>query len=443
MKKSTQALLVLGLSAFAGCTMKSTGLEWMHANTGGAAGDTGAGGKGGGGGSGGSGGSAILTGGAGGQATGGTRGGDAATAPDDARGDDAIASAGGSTGTGGTTPTDGAATGGAPGTGGVLRIDGAVATGGISGTGGTAASGGTGGIDAPPIPADARDAADGQRREVPRDVAPDLGIDVPLDTAGPPDLPIGPDLREFIDAPRYEAGQPLALVWSDEFDGAAGSGVDVGNWTYITWPPGQVNNEVEQYTSSTNNVFQDGNGHLVIRALYSADANNPYTSGRIETSGKYAFGPGHRIEVLAKLPAGQGSFPAILMKGSTGSWPDSGALGLMEQYGQDKSWFYATAYAPSTAGSGVTPKTKYTFPNATTASADWHLYAVDWYWDHLVFWVDDHITLTSTYATSSPFYTITENIVLDVALGGDMGGTVDNTAFPMEMLVDYVRVYNL
>jgi hypothetical protein len=57
--------------------------------------------------------------------------------------------------------------------------------------------------------------------------------------------------------------------------------------------------------------------------------------------------------------------------------------------------------------------------------------------------VDDHITLTSTYTPSSPFYTITEYVVLDVAIGGDMGGTIDNTAFPMEMSVDYVRVYNL
>jgi beta-glucanase (GH16 family) len=115
----------------------------------------------------------------------------------------------------------------------------------------------------------------------------------------------------------------------------------------------------------------------------------------------------------------------------------------MEQYGQDKSWFYATAYAPNTAGSGVTSKTRYTFPDETTASADWHLYAVDWYSDRIVFWVDDHITLTTTYGPTSPFYNITEYIVLDLALGGDMGGTIDNSAFPMEMLVDYVRVYNL
>jgi hypothetical protein len=443
MKRATPVLLSLGLLALAGCTVKSSGLGWVQANSGGATGDTSPGGAGG---------ARSATGGAGGQGTGGMPGGDAATSPDDVPRSDGPASSGEGTGTGGVAPTGGAASGGhsgAGGTGGLLGQDGAVAmdgipgTGGVAGGGGATATGGTGGSDGPSSSADARDAADGQRREVLRDVTPDVGLDVPLDTAAPPDVPLGPDLREPIDAPRNEAGQALTLAWSDEFDGEANTAVDSGKWTHITWAPGEVNNEAQQYTSSLNNVFQDGNGHLVIRARYSASATNPYTSGRIETSGKVSFGPGHRIEVLAKLPAGQGSFPAILMKGTTGTWPDSGALGLMEQYGQDKSWFYATAYAPSTAGSGVTSKTKYTFADATTASADWHLYAVDWYWDHLVFWVDDHITLTSTYTPSSPFYTITEYVVLDVAIGGDMGGTIDNTAFPMEMSVDYVRVYNL
>ena len=59
----------------------------------------------------------------------------------------------------------------------------------------------------------------------------------------------------------------------------------------------------------------------------------------------------------------------------------------------------------------------------------------------LVFQVDGQTILTSTYAPSSPFYRIAEYFVLDVALGGDMGGAVDNSAFPMQMIVDYVRVY--
>ena len=85
---------------------------------------------------------------------------------------------------------------------------------------------------------------------------------------------------------------------------------------------------------------------------------------------------------------------------------------------------------------------KYTFASTTTASSDFHVYSVDWYADHIVFQVDDIEIARTTFATSSPFYTIPEYLILDLALGGTMGGTIDNNAFPMDMIVDYVRVYS-
>lgn len=443
MKRLTLVLLALGLGAFAGCTVNSAGLGEAHDNTGGAAGDTGSGGQGG---------AGTATSGTGGQGTGGGQGGDAATSSVDARRADTVPNSGGWTGTGGVAGSGGTVAsggvlsdGGAPGSGGSAGRDGAVATGGIPGTGGqTGSGGGTGGSTNPD---GARGTADA-RRDGPRDGIADRGPDISLgsDSAPGPDLPpdmpfVESDGSYSSEAPISEAGLPLVLAWSDEFNGEVGTGIDVAKWSYVTWGPGQVNNEAQQYTSSTNNVFHDGAGHLVLRGLYKSAAANPYTSGRIETKGKVAFGPGHHIEVRAMLPAGMGSFPAILMQGISGTWPDSGALGLMEQYGQDKSWFYATAYAGNAAGSGKTSKTQYTFPDALTASADFHVYSLDWYSDHLVFQVDGQTIVTSNYATSSPFYNITEYFVLDVALGGDMGGAIDNSAFPMDMVVDYVRAY--
>lgn len=180
----------------------------------------------------------------------------------------------------------------------------------------------------------------------------------------------------------------------------------------------------------------------MLRGRYSAGATNPYTSGRIDTNGKASFGPGHRIEVKAKLPAGIGSFPAIVMMGTTGTWPQCGELALMEQYGQDKSWFYSQVSAGNAAGSGSTDSIQYTFPNATTASADFRLYSLDWYSDRVVFKVDGNLIMTSNYDPSSPLYSVPEYIILDVAIGGNMGGTVDNNGFPMDMVVDYVRVYS-
>jgi beta-glucanase (GH16 family) len=444
--RSTLVLLALGAIVVVGCTVKDSGLALTHAaGAGGAMPSGGAGGS-------------TATGGGGG--SGGVSG-DAAAAPGDASRLDAKPNTGGAPGTGGISGSDGAvdtnrdgdwrelgsvgdgtsSTGGVPSTGGSTGMGGA---GGSAGAGGT----GSGGTSVPDGSADADDARDvGDARPDARDVFRDRAPDSPPDSQDvaldmPPDKPfVESDGSYFAEVPTGEAGSPLVLAWSDEFNGNANTGINVGKWSYVTWGPGEVNHEAQQYTSSTNNVFLDGAGHLVLRALYNPAAANPYTSGRIETKGKVAFGPGYHIEVRAQLPAGGGSFPGILLRGSSGTWPESGALGLMEQYGEDKSWFYSTAYAGDAAGSGKTDKTKYTFPDAITASADFHVYSLDWYWDHIVFQVDGQTILTTAYEPSSPFYSITEYIVLDLAVGGDMGGTIDNGAFPMEMLVDYVRVY--
>jgi beta-glucanase (GH16 family) len=327
----------------------------------------------------------------------------------------------------------------------------------MTGLGGVAGAGGATGVGGSTQSDGSSDAVEARAGDVALEGGPDVGLDVAADHGdgdmGVPDVPLdardardgraGRDGRDASDVLRGEAGATLNLVWYDEFNAAANTGVDVSKWSYVTWLPGQVNNEKQQYTSNLTNVHHDGNGNLVLSGQYKPSATSSYTSGRIDTNGKVSFGPGHRIEVRAKLPAGAGSFPGIVMMGTSGTWPTCGQLSLMEQYGQDKSWFYSTVYAGSAAGSGSTDKIAYDFPDATTASTDFHVYSVDWYTDHVVFQVDGDEILSSAYATTSPLHNVTEYLILDVALGGDMGGTIDNTAFPMDMLVDYVRVYEL
>jgi beta-glucanase (GH16 family) len=365
---------------------------------------------------------------------------------------DGLAGLDGSVGVGGTVQTGGVrggggalGTGGVPGTGGGVVLDGALATGGEPGMGGVTSLGGapgTGGaLDAAADTGIRADAAD-----LPDDaVAPDhAGSEAAVEVAA--DLRDARDARILADGRRdgVRVDVPSAsLVWSDEFDAPANTGIDSTKWNYVTWPPGQVNNEKQRYTDSLNNVFHDGEGHLVLRARYAPNAAYPYTSGRIDTSHKVSFGPGHRVEVRAKLPAGGGSFPGIVMMGTSGSWPTCGQLSLMEQYGQDKSLVYAAVYAGSASGSGSTDNTPYAFPDATAAGADFHVYSLDWYSDHVDFWVDGDAVLSSDYAKTSPLSNITEYVILDLALGGDMGGVIDNDAFPMDMVIDYVRVYEL
>jgi beta-glucanase (GH16 family) len=292
-------------------------------------------------------------------------------------------------------------------------------------------------VDAPPsgnldVAADAPSAPD-----LARDTTPDLPI-TPADAADPLRRDSATLRRDTAPDAVIDTRPPLTLLWSDEFEGAANTGVDTSKWSYVTWAAGQVNNEKQRYTANRENVYLDGDGNLVLRALKSA---TEYTSGRIETNGIFSFKTG-RIEVRAKLPAGIGSFPGIVMMGTSGGWPECGEIGLMEQWGQDKSCMYASAYADSSANSGDKRKVQYDFANATTASTEFHIYSADWYSDYLVIQVDGQEVMRTSFGTNSPFYTTPEYIILDVAVGGNMGGTIDQNGFPMDMVVDYVRVYS-
>jgi beta-glucanase (GH16 family) len=270
--------------------------------------------------------------------------------------------------------------------------------------------------------------------DLPADNAPDVLADLV------PDLPAAAE--DTADAQPVTPDSPgLPLLWQDEFDGPKGTAVDPGKWEHVLWAPNTVNAEKQQYTDSLDNVFLDGEGHVVIRALKSGLG---YTSGRIDTQGKFEFKTG-RLEVRAKLPAGAGSFPGIIALGTQGIWPACGELALMEQYGQpqDKSWFYAGAYADGSPGSGDKRNNRHDFLDATTASTDFHIYSVDWSSNQVVFQVDGVEITRTSFGTSSPFSSIPEFITLDVAVGGNMGGDIDPNAFPMDMVVDYVRVYSL
>jgi beta-glucanase (GH16 family) len=424
MKKAKWFFLALALIASSNCRVNGDGLPKVAELGTGSGGDLGAGGaqdsK-----------SATVE--AGGLGSGGAGG---------AVGFDGATSSGGRTSFGGAIGLDGAtSSGGAADSDAAWSSGGGTVSGGTLGSGDTTGTGGAGGAGGSPSLDAANDRTDVPIGDVTPETLTDGVADVPADERKL-DVPEDPaDAKDVVEAASPDNRPTMTLVWSDEFNGLAKTGVNPAKWSYVTWGPGQVNNEAQAYTSRLENVFQDGAGNLVIRALNTPFAGNAYTSGRIESNGHFSFNTG-RVEVRAKLPQGIGSFPGIIGMGTIGTWPQCGELALMEQYGQDKSWFYVAAHAGSASGSGDTGNVKYTFASTTTASSDFHVYSVDWYADHIVFQVDDIEIARTTFATSSPFYTIPEYLILDLALGGTMGGTVDNNAFPMDMIVDYVRVYS-
>jgi len=251
------------------------------------------------------------------------------------------------------------------------------------------------------------------------------------------------------------------LVWSDEFNGSAGTPPDPTKWNYDLGGGGWGNAEIETYTNSTNNAFQDGKGNLVIRAI--RDANGQYTSARLQTGspgasthttdGNWQFG---RIQARIKLPYGKGVWPAFWMLGENinqVNWPTCGEVDIMENFGtfnNNLAINNGTAHGPGYSGGDGITKT-YKFPLGRTVQDDFHIYAIEWSQDSIEFFVDGQSYHKVTPASlpagrqwvfNAPFF-----ILLNLAIGGPNTflGTPSPTApFPnQDMLVDYVRVYQL
>ena len=243
------------------------------------------------------------------------------------------------------------------------------------------------------------------------------------------------------------------LVWSDEFDSDV---IDEEKWNKLLWRPGWVNNELQAYTAETNNIFIE-NGNLVLQALYQPGYTGTdyqgngyttdYTSGRLNTAGKAEWSYG-RFEIRAKLPEGVGSWPAIWMLGSSISsigWPACGEIDIMEHVGFDEGNIHASIH--TTAYNHILGTQKTAHINVPTATDSFHVYTLEWTANYMYFMVDDH-PLHFVYNDSEndvdkwPFDQ-SAYLILNLAVGGDWGGAqgVDNSSFPMSMLVDYVRIY--
>jgi uncharacterized protein (TIGR03437 family) len=250
------------------------------------------------------------------------------------------------------------------------------------------------------------------------------------------------------------------LVWSDEFNGKAGSPPDPAKWNFDIGrgnPPGWGNNELETYTNLPQNAFQDGNGNLIIRAI--RESNGSYTSARLQTGapgastqttdGHWQYG---RILARIKLPYLKGTWPAFWTLGEnigTAGWPACGEIDIMENFGGNKNnagLNTGTAHGPGySGGQGISKP--YTLPYGEKVADDFHVYAIEWSQDSIQWSVDGIVYHKATPASlpagarwvfNAPFF-----ILLNVAVGGNAAGSPDaNASFPpQDMLVDYVRVY--
>ncbi|QED38609.1 family 16 glycosylhydrolase [Antarcticibacterium arcticum] len=230
-----------------------------------------------------------------------------------------------------------------------------------------------------------------------------------------------------------------ALVWADEFnvDGSP----DNSKWGFDTGAGGWGNNEPQFYTSRSENVRVD-NGLLRITAKKESYEGAPYTSARINTQGKFSFKYG-KVEVRAKLPEGGGTWPAIWMLGSnfqTVGWPASGEIDIMEHKGNEPGKIHSAIHTPSSYGA----TTNSGFRTVANVSSEFHVYAVEWTPQKIVFSVDGvvHYTYMPSVRNNSTWpFDAPQFIILNVAMGGNFGGNIDPNFLSGTMEIDYVRVY--
>jgi beta-glucanase (GH16 family) len=239
------------------------------------------------------------------------------------------------------------------------------------------------------------------------------------------------------------------LSWSDEFNGPNGSSPDPAKWSFDIGGSGYGNNELESYTNRPANV-QQKNGNLVITALkedYTGpDGLRHYTSGRIRTQGHFSQAYG-RFEASIQLPLGKGIWPAFWLLGddvATAGWPRCGEIDILETIGAP-STMYSTLHGPGYSGAnGISAK--YQLPAGEAVNTGFHIYAVEWAPNDIKFYLDDHLIVErsptnlppgTTWVYDHPFF-----IILNLATGGNWPGNPDETtAFPQQMLVNYMRVY--
>ena len=240
--------------------------------------------------------------------------------------------------------------------------------------------------------------------------------------------------------------EPVAqYLWHDEFDGET---IDTSKWTFEigTGASGWGNNEWEYYTNRKENAYVK-DGVLHIRAQKENYEGQKYTSARMLTKGKFAFKYG-TVEARIALPTGKGIWPAFWMLGQNideVSWPACGEIDIIEAVNSENKiygtnhWANGSEYATYGNNTGDYRNQKFELD-----ITQFHTYKFTWDEKYIRMFVDDfmyHEILIEgnegdTEEFHKPFF-----FLLNVAVAGNWPGfEVDDSQFPNEMLVDYIRV---
>jgi beta-glucanase (GH16 family) len=227
------------------------------------------------------------------------------------------------------------------------------------------------------------------------------------------------------------------LIWSDEFNYTGKP--DSSKWGYNLGAGGWGNNEAEYYTNRIDNATVK-NGTLKIIAKKEKYDSSEYTSARLLTKNKFSFTYG-KVVARAKIPFGKGTWPAIWMLGAndeTVGWPDCGEIDIMEHAGNRLNKIYGTLHYPGHSG-GEADGSIIMVKNVTTT---FHIYSVEWDSAAVNISVDGRLIHSVVNSGKIPF---NHNffLIMNVAMGGGFGGTIDTAFKSAAMEVDYIRVYQI
>lgn len=216
------------------------------------------------------------------------------------------------------------------------------------------------------------------------------------------------------------------LIWNDEFNNDC---LDEDKWTIEDWAA--IKNNELQYYSPNNVKVEDGVLKLISRE--ERYKGRDYTSGAVHTKDKFELLYG-KVEIRAKLPAGQGLFPAFwMMTNQEDSWLPE--IDIMEMLGHKPNEIWMVVHWLDEEGKLTSDSHSFIGPDY---SQEFHTFSIEWTPDSIAWFIDGvERYRTNVFVPRENMY-----LYLNTAIGGNWPGSPDRTTeFPAAFEIDYVRVY--
>ena len=250
----------------------------------------------------------------------------------------------------------------------------------------------------------------------------------------------------------YLIGEDLTLIWSDEFDYEGSP--DIDKWHHQTIAPNNGswwNGELQHYTDRLENSSVN-NGTLKIKAKKEQyefdDSSKSYTSARLNSKFSFRYG---RIDVRAKLPKGSGTWPAIWTLGANINeignyfgdqfgnvgWPACGEIDIMEQNGWNKNNVIGHLHWEDNSGQYKNQGGTKSIENSYD---EFHTYSLVWDSSKISILLDDNTFFNMANTSNNP-YDNDHYLLINIAVGGNLGGDVPSNFSEEIMEIDYIRIY--